>query len=978
MTANIKDHVIIQQIIQYSKDFTGITEADGNGEANVGANVGTEGVGVYEGKDGVILEFRNLVSKSAPLVLTYNATNKTIEFTYDQGQINHQALGGAGNYSHTNIDGHLESTANPHQTAHADLPDKGTNDHAAIDAHLAATDNPHETDFGDLSSTSLATLNSKIGDATLDDISGIRKSDGAIVAGMNKTGAPLAVLDVVYIGSGDGTPWFYLADANTFETSRMIGLSDGVYSDNTEAKAVAFGPMGGLNTGIYPAGTELYLNPAIKGKLTTTKPTGGAFCISVAKVTNQSEVAGTIFVNPHLAEYTRESNFIVGWEKDPLAFMQCEFDKLTRTLTVRRVGSTWNIYEEGEKFIIGTEDGGNPGEYIATYIVPDLEGRHLVYFSNGVLTSIHKPTDGQISTLMRDNPWCVWLVWDKVNQKCIFLGKEPHQFKFNPLSHNLWHFGPGALYQGGLSLNGFSIGNGSLPEHAQFGVDAGQLADEDLFHLRGNVLSTTGIPVVYREGVDGDWRRDNPNGYAVKSFIGGSGLLAFNELVGGTYQQTEATSGRYILCHVFCTNDYWDTVLENDSGHGILAVQGTKQYQTANDAKEGSEEEIQNILNVAGGEESFPMGTVIFQTSAGFGNPIKAAIIEVDPGVQIYQNWLKTVFSQSPPPASHLALNDLDGGAASDGGHSQLAALLGRSGGQVMTGGTSSGLDLILRDNATEQTDVSVKEIRQALDSNSSNEAWNYSTSTGDAFPGNGSFRLNNADRSLATFIYMADLSANGVDMSAILSKVGAGDTFYIQQADDANAAVLYTLSGPAVDATTYWKVPVVFNSQGTNPFVNNKTCQFKMNSYAGGGANKKRETVIFSDGGSMGLGYALNPPGDNPMSSALGVKIPSGYKVVGATGVLGFVNSSITSTVTLGFYEFNERETFGFNPAFGTRVAQLDFSIDPVAVYGVPAQVSGLNYTPPSGKLIYCYIDTKDAAVAVTDVFVSLKLQEV
>jgi hypothetical protein len=50
------------------------------GEINTASNIGTEGVGVYDSKGGVDLQFRNLVSKTSIIEMSHNNTNKTIEF----------------------------------------------------------------------------------------------------------------------------------------------------------------------------------------------------------------------------------------------------------------------------------------------------------------------------------------------------------------------------------------------------------------------------------------------------------------------------------------------------------------------------------------------------------------------------------------------------------------------------------------------------------------------------------------------------------------------------------------------------------------------------------------------------------------------------------------------------------------------------------------------------------------------------------
>jgi hypothetical protein len=110
------------------------------GEANTASNQGTGGVGFYDAKVGVDLQFRNLTSTTNRIGVALDAVNKEVDLTLNEGNIVHQNLSGA-----------------------------GVNTHAQIDTHIASTANPHATDIGNLGTGTLAELNTKITDATLDD-----------------------------------------------------------------------------------------------------------------------------------------------------------------------------------------------------------------------------------------------------------------------------------------------------------------------------------------------------------------------------------------------------------------------------------------------------------------------------------------------------------------------------------------------------------------------------------------------------------------------------------------------------------------------------------------------------------------------------------------------------------------------------------------------------------------------------------------
>jgi hypothetical protein len=64
----------------------------------------------------------------------------------------------------------------------------------------------------------------------------------------------------------------------------------------------------------------------------------------------------------------------------------------------------------------------------------------------------------------------------------------------------------------------------------------------------------------------------------------------------------------------------------------------------------------------------------------------------------------------------HTQLQNLNGGAGGDGGHSVLTRLSGRSTGQIIHGGTSTSEDLVLKANTADATQVTVQELRAFMD----------------------------------------------------------------------------------------------------------------------------------------------------------------------------------------------------------------------------------------------------------------------
>lgn len=119
----------------------------GSGEANTGSNQGTDGVGVFNTKVGLDLQFRHIAPASSKVTVVLNTQDIDIDVV--ESNIIHDNLSGA-----------------------------GTNTHAQLDTHVANTTNPHATDIGNLGAGTLAELNTIVTDATLDTNTASRPPDG--------------------------------------------------------------------------------------------------------------------------------------------------------------------------------------------------------------------------------------------------------------------------------------------------------------------------------------------------------------------------------------------------------------------------------------------------------------------------------------------------------------------------------------------------------------------------------------------------------------------------------------------------------------------------------------------------------------------------------------------------------------------------------------------------------------------------------
>lgn len=308
-----------------------------------------------------------------------------------------------------------------------------------------------------------------------------------------------------------------------------------------------------------------------------------------------------------------------------------------RTLSLSVSSGSFDFYVKGVKFTKTTTQ---------TCQITDVEGLHYIYFnSSGNLVE----TVTFVPALITENALVSTVYWNAVNNVNLMVSDERHQITMDGASHLLHHTTKGSDYVSGSALNSFTIGNGSLDAHAQFGVDAGAMRDEDLYHELDAVLVANGCPIFYQLGTTGTWRRVINAGFSVTTT--GTGRLAWNEFVGGAWQLSEVTNNLYALCHIFSTND---------PNQPYIAIVGQAVYSSAANARTGANTEIGNLITSGLPSVEFvPIGTVILQTNNTYANAVKSRIILTDTGTNYEDFRFSLVTSTIASASSHSSLSNL-------------------------------------------------------------------------------------------------------------------------------------------------------------------------------------------------------------------------------------------------------------------------------------------------------------------------------
>jgi hypothetical protein len=283
----------------------------------------------------------------------------------------------------------------------------------------------------------------------------------------------------------------------------------------------------------------------------------------------------------------------------------------TRTFTIAPVSGTFAYYIKGKKYTVSSAQN---------LVILNTEGLHNIYFDGATLTESMTFTEA----LFTDYSLVCIIYWDTTNSKGIMVCDERHGIVMDGNVHRYLHLSTGAKWASGFLLKDFSVNqNGSLATHAEFSYETGVAFDEDLKIDLPTTILPAQLPIFYRAGANGYWRMDAPTNFPVKSYVGGSGRLAYNYYTGGSWGQVEAGQDKFVLAHIVATN----SIL-----YPVIAIQGRAVYSNVTLAKLGAYDEIAELSTNLPGPEMILLGAIIFQTSTSYSNSPKARVRSTDQG----------------------------------------------------------------------------------------------------------------------------------------------------------------------------------------------------------------------------------------------------------------------------------------------------------------------------------------------------------
>jgi hypothetical protein len=326
--------------------------------------------------------------------------------------------------------------------------------------------------------------------------------------------------------------------------------------------------------------------------------------------------------------------------KEPTGFpnrtdSSLSFTDASRRFEINPTGASFDVYVKGRKFT-------KTSEFI---ILSATEGNHYIYYTDaGVLSE----TTSFSPSLFENNALISIIYWNSNENKHSYFAEERHGLVMDGATHGYLHTVFGARYLSGLALQNFVVdGDGTLNTQAQFQSDSGTIRDEDLVIT---LPLTSNIPVLFREGTQ--WRKKSADAYPViyNGTVGYTGTrLAYNQLVGSSWQLSEVSQNDFVLIHVFATND-----IETP----FVAILGINIYTTTFDARTGADVEISSLSGLPFAE-FVAVGTVIFQTNSTYTNAPKARVRSASAGEDYVDFRGEQLYTPSGVATSHSLLSNL-------------------------------------------------------------------------------------------------------------------------------------------------------------------------------------------------------------------------------------------------------------------------------------------------------------------------------
>jgi hypothetical protein len=216
-------------------------------------------------------------------------------------------------------------------------------------------------------------------------------------------------------------------------------------------------------------------------------------------------------------------------------------------------------------------------------------------------------------------------------------------------------------------------------------------------------------------------------------------------------------------------------------------------------------------------------------------------------------------------------------------------------------------------------SDGNLTTVANFLPAGGDSAEFQYSTTTSDADPGAGKFRLNNATISSATEMYIDDLEYNGTDVSAWVQSwddVSGNDTnrgrIRISKTNTLDTWMVFKVTGAVTDASGYTKVSLVYiDTAGTFADDDRVFISFTASGEDGAIPGYYYKFDTGTSDTDPGAGEIAFNNGTYASATAIYIDDADQNGVTVSTDILTWDDSTSTIRGNLMIYDINDRSTY-------------------------------------------------------------------